>query len=120
MAIGDQVHWHGAAGNTNMQPSSGVEMIIKDVTTSHQYTSGYHYHMFVHWRTSSTQQSELMVLGGNSYTTGNSTAAAGKASNSSLNYNPNMASAPINYTYYLRSVSYISGNYHVGGFITKE
>ena len=120
MAIGDQVHWHGAAGNTNMQPSSGVEMIIKDVTTSHQYTSGYHYHMFVHLRTSSTQQSELMVLGGNSYSTGNSSTAAGRASNSSTSYNPNMASAPISNSNYLRSSVYISGYFHVDGLITKD
>ena len=120
MAIGDQVHWMGNAGNTDLRPSSGVEIIVKDVTSTFHYASGYNYHMFIHWRTASSTQNERLVLGGNSYTTGNSTSAANSASNASLDYNPNMASAPINYANYLRSVSYISGNFHVGGFITKE
>ena len=120
MAIGDQVHWMGNAGNTDLRPSSGVEIIVKDATSSHHYASGYYYHMFIHYRTSSSTQNERLILGGNSYTTGNNANSAQKASNASLEYNPNMTTAPINYTYYLRAQSYISGNYHVGGFITKE
>ena len=27
MAIGDQVHWMGSAGNTDLRPSSGVETV---------------------------------------------------------------------------------------------
>ena len=120
MAIGDQVHWMGSAGNTDLRPSSGVEIIVKDVTSTYHYASGYNYHMWVHWRTSSSTHNERLVLGGNSYATGNAVNAATKASNASEEYNPNIASAPINYTYYLRAQSYISGNYHVGGFITKD
>ena len=120
MAIGDQVHWMGNAGNTDLRPSSGVEIIVKDVTSTFHYASGYNYHMFIHWRTASSTHNERLVLGGNSYSTGNSSTAAGRASNSSTSYNPNMASAPISNSNYLRSSVYISGYFHVAGFITKD
>ena len=120
MAIGDQVHWMGSAGNTDLRPSSGVEIIIKDITSSYYYTSGYHYYMYIHWRNASSYQDQRLVLGGNSYATGNSSSAGNRASNSSTDYSPNIANAPINNANYLRSVSHYSGYYHVGGYITKD
>ena len=119
MAIGDQVHWHGNSFNSNLPPSNGVEIILKDVTSTFYNSGGYNYYMQLHWRTSSSQQSELLSIGGNSQYTGHPN-GYNRASNASKEYNPNMASSPVNQYNYLRSAGYGSGYYHVAGYITKD
>ena len=118
MAIGDQVHWAGTSAGTDLRPSSGVEVIVKEVYTSWVYTSGYNYFMYIHHRTSGYNYTNAIINGNTQYS--GSSGYRRATSHGSENKNTNFAASPINYTYYLRSDGYGSGQWKVAGYITKE
>ena len=120
MAVGDQIHWVGGHyAWVNCQPSSGVEVILKDVVTganSSSYSSNYHYAIY---RSGSTNYS-LAVIGGNGRTTYHK-ASAESESNADSQTSQHNRSVPINNGNYIQ-ITYqgSGGNYKVAGYITKE
>ena len=120
MAVGDQIHWVGGYyASANCQPSSGVEVIIKDVVTgpnSSSYSSNYHWALY---RSGSTNYA-MAVIGGTGRSSYQRASLESSTDADSLSGTHNR-SVPINNGNYIQ-VSYVGsgGNFKVAGYITKE
>ena len=123
MAIGDQWQMFGTSSGANIQPSSGVEVVIKIAATYSTSTSSY---LWAYHRTAGSTANGYAVVCGSYYGYGSGYQLKPSMR---LEYNespgPALASQvsiPINNTYYMytQTTGPYGGVYYFSGYITKD
>ena len=123
MAIGDQWHMFGTSSGVNIQPSSGVEVVIKMAAT---YSTANTSYLWAAHRTAANWHNGYAIVCGAYYGYGSGYQLKPSMR---LEYNESPAPAlasqvsiPINNTYYMytQTTGTYGGVYYFSGYITKD
>jgi hypothetical protein len=123
MAIGDQWHMFGTSSGVNIQPSSGVEVVLKVAATYGTATTSY---LWAAHRTAANWHNGYAIAAGAYFGYGNGSqlkpSMMREYHGSTTTSESENVAIPINYTQYLytQTTGTYGGVYIFSGYITKD